>query len=345
MKALHFVKTRTLEWREIPDAEIVQETDALVAPLAVSACDLDRIIYRGKSPFPGPYVLGHEFTGEVKAIGSKVTSLKVGDIVLASFQPSCGGCHRCHLGNSSVCSEVPHTSMYGIGEAGGNWSGALAEAVRVPAADYNLLFIPAGVNPKSLASASDNLADGLRAVDDALVQRPGASVLVAGDGGSIPLYTVLCASFLGAGQITFASRDPLGLEIAESLGADCFDVDKWPRKLGSFDITMDCTNHKDGLSSVIKSTAPYGWCTSASIYFEATTPMPLVDMYMKGIQFRTGRVNSAAQLNRIMKLITEGLDPDRIEPAIYAAEDVSHAFENEPSSRKLIFDMEDQFAA
>ena len=339
MKALHYIEKKTLEWREIADAEIIKQTDAILKPLAVSACDLDRNIFTGRSPFPGPYVLGHEFTGEVIEIGDAVTSLKVGDVVLASFQPSCGCCIRCGLGHSSVCSEVPNTSMYGVGEAGGNWGGAIADTMRVPWADYNLLVIPDGVNPISLASASDNLADGLRAVDEALVQRPGASVLVAGLGGSIPLYTVLCASYLGSEQITFASQDSLGLEIAERLGADCIEVDDWPRKLGSFDITMDCTSHPDGLSSVIKSTSPHGWCTSASIYFAPTTPMPLSDMYMKGIQFRTGRVNSAAQLERVMDLIKNGLEPDKIEPVVYLPEEATHAFEIESISRKIIFDM------
>lgn len=340
MKALHYVKKRTLEWREIADAKIVSDTDAILKPLAVSMCDLDRNIFDGRSAFPGPYVLGHEFTGAVVELGEAVTSLKVGDIVVASFQPSCGACIQCGLGHSSVCSEVPNTSMYGIGEAGGSWQGAIADAIRVPWADYNLAAIPDDVNPKSLASASDNLADGLRAVDDALAGRPGASVLVAGLGGSIPLYTTLCAAFLGAEKITFASQDRLGLELAEKLGADCIEIDEWPRKLGSFDITMDCTNNVKGLSTVIKSTSPYGQCTSASIYFSPTTEMPLLDMYMKGIQFRTGRVNSAAQLTRVLELIQQGLDPDRIEPAIYAPDDAAHAFQNESSSRKIILDME-----
>ena len=340
MKALHYVEKGTLEWREIPDAEIVDPTDAIIKPLAVSACDLDRTIFSGHSPFAGPYVLGHEFTGEVITVGDSVSGINVGDIVLASFQPSCGVCTRCGLGHSSVCSEVANTSMYGIGAAGGDWSGAIANYVRVPWADYNLILIPEGINPKSLASASDNLADGLRAVDEPLAQRPGASVLVAGLGGSIPLYTVLAASFLGASEITFASQDRLGLEIAERLGADCIEVDKWPKKLGSFDITMDCTNQVDGLSTVIKSTSPHGWCTSASIYFAPTTPMPLLDMYMKGIQFRTGRVNSAAQLSRVIGLIQEGLDPDKIEPAMVSPNDATRVFESEPVSRKLIFDME-----
>lgn len=216
---------------------------------------------------------------------------------------------------------------------------ALVQIIDTEDQDQVGMAFHASVPAPSHASASDNLADGLRAVDEALVQRPGASVLVAGLGGSIPLYTVLCASYLGSEQITFASQDSLGLEIAERLGADCIEVDDWPRKLGSFDITMDCTSHPDGLSSVIKSTSPHGWCTSASIYFAPTTPMPLSDMYMKGIQFRTGRVNSAAQLERVMDLIKNGLEPDKIEPVVYLPEEATHAFEIESISRKIIFDM------
>lgn len=338
MQALHYVGPSVLEWREIEAPTLTSPHHAIIKPLAVAACDLDRNIVAGKSPFNGPFILGHEFTGEVISIGTEVKQLGVGDIVLASFQPSCGTCPRCGDGFSSVCSSVSKTSMYGIGTAGGDWAGALAELIQVPYADFNLRVIPPGLDVKALASASDNLADGLRAVDNPLRQRPGANVLVAGS-GSIALYTILCAKYLGAEEVSFASDDPLALEIAETLGAVCLAVEDWPRKLGAFEITMDCTNNKEGLASVINSTAPYGYSTSASIYFAKTTPMPLSSMYMKGIQFHTGRVNSASQLDRVLALVSAGLDPNLIQPKVYGVESSIQALIEAPRSRKLIIDM------
>lgn len=336
MRALHYIKKQQLEWRDISDATLESDTDAIIKPLAVAACDLDRNIVDGRSPFPGPFVLGHEFCGEVLHLGEAVNGLKVADVVLASFQPSCGSCAPCGLGHSSVCSNVSNTSMYGIGGAGGDWSGALAECIKVPWAEYNLRKLPGGLEPTALASASDNLADALRAVDAPLQKQPGASVLVAGR-GSIGLYTVLCAKYLGAEKVTFASQDQEELMIAEGLGAECIEICAWPKKLAQHDITMDVTNSRAGLSTVIKSTAPYGYCTSGSIYFAPTTPIPLVDMYMKGIEFHTGRVNSASVLDRVLELVAKGLNPAAIEPMIASFDDAIDVLLSAPKARKLIF--------
>lgn len=342
MKALHYlnsqqVKKQRFEWREMADPALENATDALVRPLAIAACDLDRVVAAGKSPFPGPFIMGHEFCGRVVEVGEKVNTLKVGEIVLASFQPSCGYCPCCTKAHSSVCQETPNNSMYGIGIAGGDWPGALADMIRIPWADFNLRGIPSSISPISLASGSDNLADGLRAVDRPLSERAGASVLVAGS-GSIALYTVLCAKHLGAERITLASKDRFALEIAEGLGADCLDVESWPKRFDAHEITMDLTNDPDGIVTVLKSTAPYGYCTSGSIYFQPTLPVPMLDMYSKGVYFHTGRVNSASQLDRVIELVAEGLNPDLIEPAIYPiCETIDVLSSDLPHSQKLIF--------
>ncbi len=336
MQALHYLGKGQLRWQETPDAVLLEPTDAIVRPLAVAACDLDRSIFAGSAPFKPPFVIGHEFTGEVLARGEHVSSINVGDIVLASFQPSCGTCINCQRGYSAACTEVPPTSMYGIGATSGEWSGALADAVRVPWAHFNLRRLPNGVTPVAAASASDNFADGLRAVDAELAARPGSSVLIAGT-GSIPLYTIAAARHLGAGRITYASDNKRALAIGERLGADCVQVDAWPRRFATHDITMDCTQNLEGLSALLRSTAPFGLCTSASIYFGQNPPMPLGDLYMKGIRFHTGRVNSASQLDRVLQLIAGGLDPLAIDPAVYAWSDIERGFREAPVGAKLIF--------
>lgn len=335
MQALHYIEPGRLEWRAIPAPVLEAPTDAIVRPIAVAACDLDRAIASGGSPFPGPFILGHEFCGEVVEVGDAVADLTPGDVVIASFQPSCGTCPRCGRGHSSVCGNAPTTSMYGIGTAGGDWGGALTDRVRVPWAGFNLRGIPDGIDPVALASGSDNLADGLRAVDEPLSDNPGASVLIAGS-GSIPLYATQLAGFLGAGQVTFASDDRFALETAEALGADCLEITQWPRRFSSHDITLDCTNSNEGLAAVVRSTAPHGVMTIASIYFAPATPIPLVDMYMKGITLKTGRVNSAAQLDRVLELAVQGLDPDAIRPAKLPVAEAIDAFAAVPRSQKLI---------
>ncbi len=324
-----------LTWREVDVPELQESTDAVVRPLAVAACDLDRLIVNGRSPFPGTFMLGHEFTGEVIAVGTDVSGLAVGDVVLASFQPSCGSCGRCGRALSSVCETVPNGTMYGIGTTRGDWGGAIAEAIRVPWADFNLAQIPDGCDPVQIASASDNLADGLRGVDGALRRRPGSSVLVAGS-GSIALYAILCAQHLGATEITLASDDEFALRTAAQMGTECLDVGDWPKRFRSHDITVDCTNSVAGLKAVMKSTTPYGECTSSSIFFGADVPVPMFNMNMRGISFHTGRVNSASSLSRVLELLQQGLDPNRIDPAYWPFEQAIEALAAEPHSRKVI---------
>jgi alcohol dehydrogenase len=336
MQALHYIGDRALEWREIPDATLIEPTDAIVRPLAVAACDLDRTIVDGQGPFPAPFVLGHEFVGVVTACGDAVDAIDVGTVVLASFQPSCGSCTACRAGLTAACVRVPPTSMYGIGSVAGEWSGAFADAVRVPWADFNLRRLPDNVEPAAAASASDNFADALRGVDAELAARPGASVLIAGN-GSIPLYAIAAARHLGAGRVTYASADLRALSIAERLGADCLHVNDWPRRFDTHDITMDCTNRADGLAAVIRSTAPFGLCTGASIFFGESPALPLRDMYMRGIRFHTGRVHSAASLDRALELIASGLDPRSIEPVIYGWDDIARGFRDAPPHAKLVF--------
>ena len=330
---------RPLEWREADAPSLEAETDALVRPIAVAACDLDRAIVSGRSPFPGAFPLGHEFTGTVLEVGEAVTAVRPGDTVLASFQPSCGTCPRCERGASSVCAAVPNGSMYGIGAAGGDFPGAIADAIRVPWADYTLAPLTASLDPVAVASASDNLADGLRGVDGPLARRPGASVLVAGR-GSIPLYAVLCARHLGAGAITVASDDPFLLATAEAHGADCLETTNWPKRFASHDVTVDCTNSLSGIAAVLRSTEPYGESTSSSIFFGKDVPVPMFNLNMRGISFHTGRVNSAAQISRVLELLGEGLDPAAIDPAVHGFDAAIDALAGEPFSRKVILEQE-----
>ena len=331
------VAERPMEWRDAAAPMLVDASDAIVQPIAVAACDLDRIIALGRSPFPGEYALGHEFTGVVLEVGDAVTALAPGDVVLASFQPSSGTCPRCARGASSVCASVPNGSMYGIGATGGDFSGALAEALRVPWADHTLRKLPPTLDPVAVASASDNLADGLRGVDGPIARRPGGSVLVVGS-GSIPLYAVLCAMHLGAGAVTVASQDAFLLRTAEALGAECLPLDGWPRRFPSHDITVDCTTNVDGLAAVLRSTEPYGECTSSSIFFGGDVPVPMFNLNMRGISFHTGRVNSASQLDRVIELLSDGLDPTRIDPSVHGFDAAIDALVDEPFSRKVILE-------
>jgi alcohol dehydrogenase len=215
--------------------------------------------------------------------------------------------------------------MYGIGAAGGDWGGALADLVRVPYAAAMMVCLPDGVTPAMAAGASDNIADGYRTVADALRERPGAAVLVAGR-GSIALYAAWWARTLGAAEVTLCSHDPALLERAAGFGVSVEHISSWPKRFRTHPITVDCTADPAGLAAVIRSTEAFGRCTSASIYFAGDTPVPLFDMNMKGIRFDTGRVNASALMPEVLHLIARhGLSPESVNATVTSWDEMAGA--------------------
>ncbi len=313
MHELAYVAPGRVEWREAPTPRLQGDGEALVRPIAVATCDLDAAIVRGLSPFPPPFALGHESVAEVLVVGDAVRTVRPGDRVAVPFQPACGACAFCRRGLTANCTAVPRTSMYGIGAAGGSWGGTLADVVRVPFADAMLVPLPPDVTPAAAASAGDNIADGWRTVAPHLTERPGAPVLILGgaSAGSVPLYAAGVAVALGSERVDFHDTDARRLEIARRLGANPALVSNWPKRLGAYPITVEACQDPEGLACALRSTEPGGHCTSVSIYFEGATPVPMTEMYMKGVTFHTGRVHSRTVLPEVLSLIAgRRLDPD-----------------------------------
>lgn len=314
MQALQYQGPGQLAWVDAPAPAIEAPTDVLVAPLAVATCDLDWEIVAGHTPFPGPFLLGHEFVGEMVAAGAAVTRAAVGMRVAVSFQPSCGHCRPCARHSSAGCREVPATSMFGVGKVSGGWGGAFAEQIRVPFADHMVVPLPTDADLPAFASAADNVMDAWRCVDGLL--RPGDSVLILGDYDSIPLYTVLAARALGAGTVTYCTRSARAASNAQALGAQVMAVDDWPDRLPSHDVTVCAVRSETALQTALRATRPAGHCTSTTI-FGGALALPMRELYMRGVHFHTGRVNSASMLPDAVALIASGaLAPLQVDTTI-----------------------------
>ena len=333
MRQLTMTEERTVEWRDVPEPELREPGDALVRPLAVALCDLDQPILRGQAPIPGPIALGHEFVAEVVEGDGFVA----GDRVVVPFQVSCGTCENCRLGLTGSCGTVEQLAMFGFGAFGHDWGGALSDLVRVPFADHMLGPLPDGVSPAAVASASDNIPDGWRAVAEGLEARPGAEVLVVGGGApSIALYAVDAAFALGASGVTYLDTDVERLRIAAELGAEAVETEP-PRRHGSYAVTVDASGSHAGLACALRSTAPGGRCTSVSIFFEPETPIPLLEMYTTGVHFHAGRAMARPLIPRILELVAEGrLRPELVTSNVVPWDDAPEAV-LEPE-RKLVIE-------
>jgi alcohol dehydrogenase len=308
-----------VHWEEVPDPELVDAGQAIVRPLAVATCDLDVGVLRGVFPLPGPYPFGHEAVAEVVAAGDEVRTVAVGDRVVVPFQISCGSCRACQRGRTGSCTRVPKMSTYGLGTMGGlRWGGLLADLALVPYADAMLVALPTGIAPEVVASASDNVADGWRAVGPQLADEPGAEVLVVGGApASIGLYAAGLAVALGAERVVYLDDDAERLRVAAALGAEPVEGPP-PDKAGRFPITVDASGTEAGLRCALNSTAFDGRCTSTSVFLE-DPKVPMFSMYSRCCTLHTGRAHARPAIPEVLALVAAGsFDPTLVTSTVVA---------------------------
>jgi alcohol dehydrogenase len=315
MQQLTCLGPNKLEWRDVPEPRIAGDGEALVRPLAVARCDIDRFLTSGLFPLRGPFALGHECVGEIAALGDAVRGLAIGQRVVVSFQVSCGRCTACASGRTAICDRVPTLSDYGMQPLSGvEYGGMLSDLIRVPHAEAMLQPVPATLDPVALASASDNVPDGYRAVAPHLAAQPGSELLIAAHGlPSIPLYAAQAAIALGAGHVDFASADAEQLALAERLGAHPIETDFAARPARTYPIVIDAGLSPAGLHYAIRATEPEGTLQSVSYHPGPDVPLPLGRLYTRGIRFIVGRCHAAALLPGVVGLIGAGrLRPDAV---------------------------------
>ena len=329
MRHLVFREAGNVAWESTADPE-PDISGALVRPLAVARCDLDPIM-AGFGIFPGPFPVGHEVVGEVVRVGEAVRARSVGEIVIVPFQVSCGGCDRCRSARYAACRThyAKAGSAFGFGADGGGHGGGVADVLLVPHADHMLIPAPAGIDLLTLAMLPDNSLDAYRAVGPQLARDPGADVLiVAGAAPSIGLYAAALAVSLGAGRVRYVDRDDARCVLAEKIGAEVTRLDgAWPRRLERAAITVESSGEPEGLDCTIRSTDDYGTCTTVAIHFAASTPVPLLAMYTRGITMNVSRADSRLHLETLVRLTAAGrFDPGCVAPDVVPFEDGAEAW-------------------
>jgi threonine dehydrogenase-like Zn-dependent dehydrogenase len=336
MRQLTFVKPRVLEWHDVPAPGLEGPRHAIVAPVAATTCDLDRSLIKGRTPYEGPIALGHEFVARVVDVGDAVRGIAPGDVVAVPAQISCGECDRCGAGATAFCRAVPPNSMYGLGAMTGAYGGAFSDLVRVPFANGMLVRLPGGISPPAVAAASDNLTNAFEAVAPHLARDPGASVLIAGIGGT-GFYALLMAKAMGAGRVDYVDHDRDRLALASRLGAGTIEVRRGtapPSLESQYEIAVDARGEPEELALLLRSLAPRGVCTTMSLYFR-DAPLPLLQMVLRGVTLEATPTNVRAFLPEVLSLVEKGrIAPERVTTELLPWESLPEALV-EPSMKPV----------
>src|SRR3979411_3160008 len=197
----------------VPDAHLIESTDAVVRVIRACICGSDRWPYGSMEPSEPGRSMGHEAIGVVEDVGGEVHTIKRGDVVVMPFAFSDGTCAFCHEGLHTAC---VHVGFFG----NNGFNGAQADALRVPFADGTLFALPVGEDDALMPSwltLSDVMGTGHHAAVVAKVA-PGKSVAVVGD-GAVGLCGVIAAKRLGAEQIIIMGRHEDRIALAREFGA------------------------------------------------------------------------------------------------------------------------------
>ena len=209
MKAL--VKAQPVEgiWMEdVPEPEI-GPNDLLIRIRKTAICGTDIHIYNwdewARATIPVPMVVGHEFVGEVAAMGSAVRGFSVGDRVSGEGHVTCGHCRNCRAGRRHLC-----RNTVGVGV---NRAGAFAEYLSLPA--FNAFRIPDDISD-DLAAIFDPFGNAVHtALSFDLV---GEDVLITG-AGPIGCMAVAICQHVGARHVVITDVNDFRLDLARTLGA------------------------------------------------------------------------------------------------------------------------------
>ncbi|HWP91603.1 MAG TPA: alcohol dehydrogenase catalytic domain-containing protein [Thermodesulfobacteriota bacterium] len=246
-----------IEEREEPS---LSDNEVLIRVKFAGVCGTDIALFSGQYKVPLPLVLGHEFSGEIVAVGNKLDEELIGKSVVAEINNTCIAyrnkdlCEFCEIGLSNHC---PRRTVLGIISS----DGAFAELIKVPVGSVHVL-------PPEISLEEAVLVEPLAAAIQTFELTPaskGDTVAVLGVGR---LGTLVCAvaNALGA-RVIAISRSNWKLERAKNFGATEVinsSLDDPIKKIKDYtdglgaNIVVEATGTPDGLGLALELVRPRG---------------------------------------------------------------------------------------
>ena len=293
---------------DVPDPTIQKPTDALVRITTACICGSDLHPYGSMPATEHPERIGHEFIGIVEDIGSDVTTVRKGDLVVAPFAYSDGTCQFCQAGLQTSC------------EHGGFWArdgvdGGQGEAARVPLADGTLVKLPREADGDlipDLLTLSDVYGTGWHAAVSAGI-KPGDSVTVIGD-GAVGLLAVLSAKQLGAEQIILMGRHKDRTDLGREFGAVDVVAERGEDGIGTVReltgggtrVVLEAVGHLPAYEQAYGIVRPGGVISRVGVPQYEEAPIGFGSIFGANITLTGGPAPARAYIETLMPAILDG---------------------------------------
>jgi len=314
MRATVMYQAGDVRVEDVPDAHLIEATDALVRVRRAAICGSDLWPYKSMEPTESGRRMGHEFIGVVEEVGDDVRTVTPGELVVSPFLWSDGTCVFCREGLQSECL---HGGRYGFGDV----DGGQGEAVRVPQADGTLVVLPVGEDDAlmpSLLALSDVMGTGHHAAVAAKVG-PDKTVAVVGD-GAVGLCGVIASKRLGAEQIILLGNNPdrtaLGREFGASdvvteRGAEAAErVRELTGGLGAHSV-LECVGLEQALDTALQIARSGGAIGRVGIPEHESTPSGVA--FWKNASIAGGPAPVRAYIEELLPDVLEGrIEPGRV---------------------------------
>jgi len=298
----------------VPDARIVEPTDALLTVTRACICGSDLWPYKSMEPTEKGRRMGHEFIGVIEDVGKAVRTIKRGDLVVAPFAWSDGTCEFCRQGLQTSC-------LHG-GWWGGDLDGGQGEAVRVPLADGTLVVLPVEQDDAlmpSLLALSDVMGTGHHAALTAKVG-PGKAVAIVGD-GAVGLCGVIAARRLGAEQVILLGRHPARIALAREFGATDIVSERGEAAiqrvrdltggLGAHSV-LECVGLEDATVTALSIARAGGAVGRVGVPQAASVPAA-IPTFFKNVTIAGGPAPARAYIPELLPDVLEGrINPGRV---------------------------------